>query len=242
MMLSVVMEGTGKRARIDGYSIGGKSGTSEPRANHEEEGYVASFIGISPIENTQVVVLVALKGLSAGVEHQGGAVSGPIVHDILAEVLPYLGVANSLSTDAQLNQPADNEDILVALPNVKDMTLADATKKLQELGFNVITNTNQDPSTILVTDQLPKYGINLTQDSVVCLYTSVDIDRKKVTVPNIKDMTAAQAKNALKSKNLNINVEGTNGIVVSQDPTYETEVDEGTVVNVVIQEKLVDAH
>ena len=242
MMLSVVMEGTGKRARIDGYSIGGKSGTSEPRANHEEEGYVASFIGISPIENTQVVVLVALKGLSAGVEHQGGAVSGPIVHDILAEVLPYLGVANSLSTDAQLNQPADDEDILVALPNVKDMTLADATKKLQELGFNVITNTNQDPSTILVTDQLPKYGINLTQDSVVCLYTSVDIDRKKVTVPNIKDMTAAQAKNALKSKNLNINVEGTNGIVVSQDPTYETEVDEGTVVNVVIQEKLVDAH
>ena len=151
-------------------------------------------------------------------------------------------MANSLSTDAQLNQPAADEDILVALPNVKDMTLADATKKLQELGFNVITNTNQDPSTILVTDQLPKYGINLTQDSVVCLYTSVDIDRKKVTVPNIKDMTAAQAKNALKSKNLNINVEGTNGIVVSQDPTYETEVEEGTVVNVVIQEKLVDAH
>ena len=70
----------------------------------------------------------------------------------------------------------------------------------------------------------------------------MDIDRKKVTVPNIKDMTAAQAKNALKSKNLNINVEGTNGIVVSQDPTYETEVEEGTVVNVVIQEKLVDAH
>ena len=55
-------------------------------------------------------------------------------------------------------------------------------------------------------------------------------------------MSAAQAKNALKSKNLNINIEGTNGIVVSQDPTYETEVEEGTVVNVVIQEKLVDAH
>ena len=237
MMLSVVT----KRAKIDGYSIGGKSGTSEPRANHEEEGYVASFIGISPIENTQVVVLVALRGLSGSVEHQGGAVSGPIVHDILAETLPYLGVANSLSTDTNINKQAEDEDILISLPNVKDMTLAEATKKLQELGFNVITSTNQDPSTVLVTNQLPKYGVNLTKDSVVCLYTSTDVERPKVTVPNIKNMTAAQAKNALKSKNLNINVEGTNGLVVSQDPTYDTEVEEGTVVNVVVQEKLVDA-
>ena len=60
-------------------------------------------------------------------------------------------------------------------------------------------------------------------------------------VPNVKDMTVAEAINSLKSKNLNVNVDGTSGVVVSQEPTYGTEVDEGSVVNIVVKEKLVDA-
>ena len=53
MMQSVVVEGTGRHAAVEGYTIGGKSGTSEPMSGNEEEGYVASFIAISPIENTE---------------------------------------------------------------------------------------------------------------------------------------------------------------------------------------------
>ena len=51
-------------------------------------------------------------------------------------------------------------------------------------------------------------------------------------------MTAEQAMNSLKSKNLNIQIDGTSGTIVSQDPTYETEVEEGTVIHVVIKETL----
>lgn len=91
MMRSVVTDGTGKSAAVDGYAIGGKSGTSEPRENYEEEGYVASFIAISPIENTQVVVLVTIYGVKGEV-HQGGQVAGPVAKNILTEILPYLGV------------------------------------------------------------------------------------------------------------------------------------------------------
>lgn len=91
MMRSVVTEGTGKSATVDGYAIGGKSGTSEPRENYEEEGYVASFIAISPIENTQVVALVTIYGVHGAV-HQGGQVAGPVAKNILTEILPYLGV------------------------------------------------------------------------------------------------------------------------------------------------------
>lgn len=235
MMLSVVTDGTGRNARVAGYSIGGKSGTSEPRANHEEEGYVASFIAASPIENTQVVVLFALYGLQDYANHQGGQVAAPYVRQILSEVLPYLGIE---STETVEEEP---EIGLIDVPDVKNLTIAEARAKLERLGFSVICNSTLDPNTSPVIDQMPKYGVSLNANSVICLYGSNDEVRVKTQVPNVKDMTKEEALNSLRSKNLNIQVDGTTGIVVSQEPTYETEVEEGTIVHVVIKEKLKDA-
>ena len=237
MMQSVVTDGTGWRAEVKGYSIGGKSGTSEPRENHEEEGYVGSFIAVSPIENTQVAVLVTLYGLQDPDFHQGGQTAGPVVSQILSEVLPYLGVT-STSTAEEQNQNEDDTK-LIAVPTVKDMTITEATSHLNAMGFNVISKTTEDPNVALVSEQVPKYGIALEENSVICLYTASETEKTKVKIPNVKGMTAEQAKNALKAQNLNISVDGTTGIVVSQEPTYETEVEEGTVVNIVIKEELV---
>ena len=92
MMKSVVTDGTGKTAAVQGYTVGGKSGTSEPVEAKVEDGYVASFVAISPIENTQIVVLVTIYGVKGAV-HQGGQVAGPVAKNILTEVLPYLNVA-----------------------------------------------------------------------------------------------------------------------------------------------------
>lgn len=238
MMLSVVTDGTGKRAQVAGYSIGGKSGTSEPTQDKIEDGYVASFIAISPIENTQVVILVAIYGLDESAEHQGGAVAGPVAKQILTQVLPILGIT---STETQVTEEEDTKKT-IALPNVKDITLNEATSKLRNLGFNVISNTTADPATTLVSEQVPKSGVNLAEGAVVCLYTSNDEERIKVSVPDIKGMTAAQAESTLKANNLNIKIDGTNGKVISQEPTYETVVEEGTIINVVIAEELKDAH
>ena len=234
MMLSVVSDGTGRSSRVAGYSIGGKSGTSEPRPDKKEEGYVASFIAASPIENTQVVVLFALYGLNENADHQGGQVAAPFVSQILSEILPYLGIEST--ENSETTQKID--DSLRTVPNVKNLTIAEARQQLGNLGFNVICNSDLDPNTTLIVDQVPKYGIGLNEGSVICLYTSNEDVRNKTTVPNVKDMTAKQAENALRSKNLNVQIDGTAGIVVSQDPTYETEVEEGTVVHIVIKETL----
>ena len=236
MMLSVVTDGTGRNAKVAGYSIGGKSGTSEPRPGKEEEGYVASFIAASPIENTQVVVLVALHGLQGHVDHQGGQVAGPVAAQILSEVLPHLGIESTSKTE----EVQEVDESLRTVPNVKDLTVSEAREQLGNLGFNVICNSTLDPNTALVVDQVPKYGIALKEGSIVCLYTSAEATRNKTIVPNVKDMTPEQALNSLRTKNLNIQIDGEQGIVVSQDPTYETEVEEGTVVHVVIKEKLKD--
>ena len=69
-----------------------------------------------------------------------------------------------------------------------------------------------------------------------------DEARNMVKVPNIKGMTAKEATNALKAQNLNINIDGTVGVVITQDPIFDTEVEAGSVIDVVIKKELVDAH
>lgn len=238
MMLSVVTDGTGGKAQIKGYSIGGKSGTSEPTQDRQDEGYVASFIAISPIENTQVVVLVAIYGLDEQAEHQGGAVAGPVARQILTQILPILGVA---STESQATEE-DTNTTMIALPNVRNNTINDAVSKLSALGFNVISNTTADPAIATVYEQVPKSGVSLEPGAIVCLYASSEEPRTQVTVPNVNGMTAEQAQSTLKSHNLNFTIDGKKGKVISQEPTYGTQVEEGTIIDIVITKELNDAY
>jgi stage V sporulation protein D (sporulation-specific penicillin-binding protein) len=234
MMQSVVTDGTGRYAKVEGYSVGGKSGTSEPTETNTDEGYVASFIAISPIENTQVVVLVILYDPQGG-SHQGGQTAGPVASQILSEVLPIMGVS------ADTTETTKEDDSLAIVPNVVDKTVAEAKKVLTAAGFNVQINISGDENTTLVSDQTPKSGIKLSTGATIYLYTAENEVRVSTTVPNVKGMSVSSATSALKAANLNIKVdEGTSGIVVTQDPSYETEQEVGTVVHVTIKEELTD--
>lgn len=88
MMESVVKEGTGKKAQVEGYSIGGKTGTSEDGVNTGK--YIASFIGIAPIENPQLVVLAILYNPKGEGGHSGGGLGAPLAGSIFKETLEYL--------------------------------------------------------------------------------------------------------------------------------------------------------
>ena len=88
MMHSVVSEGTGKNAKVEGYEVGGKTGTSEDGVNTGK--YVTSFIGVAPIEDPKVAILITLYNPTGPNGHQGGGVAAPVAGKILKEVLPYL--------------------------------------------------------------------------------------------------------------------------------------------------------
>lgn len=92
-MYQTVEAGTGKRVRIEGYTIGGKTGTAEkqPRGN---EKYVISFIGFAPVEKPQIVLFVTIDEPNVADQEHSGAAS-LIVHDIFEEVLPYMNVFQS---------------------------------------------------------------------------------------------------------------------------------------------------
>ena len=117
MMESVVEVGTGKKVKYDdsikdsmsGYSIGGKTGTSEP-INGSSDGYVASFLAISPVENTKIVLLVILKNPGEGVNHNGGQIAAPTAGKMLSEILPYLGIDNG-NKDSENNSNISEKDL-----------------------------------------------------------------------------------------------------------------------------------
>ena len=88
MMESVVSEGTGKNARVEGYNVGGKTGTSEDGVNTGK--YVTSFCGVAETDNPYIVLLITLYNPTGEGGHQGGGVAAPVGGKILSEVLPYL--------------------------------------------------------------------------------------------------------------------------------------------------------
>ncbi len=230
MMDYVVTDGTGKYAKVQGYSIGGKSGTSEPLDDRKEEGYVASFIAVSPTSNAEVVILVTIHD-PKGSSYQGGQVAGPVVSQILSEVLPCLGITSS---NTQENSETYST---VSLTDVRGKTIAEAKEILSNAGFNVKISGNEDVNATLITDQVPKPGTALIKNSTVYLYTDTNNERKLVTAPNLKGLSTSEAINTLKSNNLNIIIDGT-GIVISQDIASGKELEEGSTITVKMQTEL----
>ena len=228
MMESVVTDGTGKNAAVTGYSVGGKSGTSEPIYTNTDAGYVASFAAISPIEDTKVVILVTLYDPPKS-NHQGGTLVAPVVSQMLTEILPYLGIP---STDTE----AEDTSNLIMVPDIRNKTVAEAEKILKNTGFKVKTYVNGDANNILVTDQTPKPGANLAKNSIIILYGEGSEVSTSVTVPDLKGLNASQATTALKEKNLNISIQG-KGVVISQDYAQNEQVQEGTIINVTLRQK-----
>ena len=234
MLESVVSDGTGHYAQVKGYSIAGKTGTTEPVSGDKSTYYVASFVGISPVQNPEVVVLLTLYDPKGPNGHQGGTIAAPVVGQILSEVLPYLEIP---SDDLSTNSSTTIKTVL--LPDVRNKTLAEAKKIIEAAGFSC--KISGDDLSTLVTDQVPKPGTALIAGSSVNLYSSGNEARTSQEVPNLKGMSYSQARNALKAKNLNIHVTGS-GVVLSQDPMAGTSVEEGTVVNVTLQSNIGDVH
>lgn len=233
MMESVVLEGGGKYGQVAGYRIGGKTGTSEPAPSKEEEGYVASFLAIAPVENTKVAVLLTLYDPVES-NNYGGQIAAPVVAQVLSEVLPYMEIPSDDTTITTTPITTYNNLTTSTLPDVKNKTISEAKKILENAGFTYSTSS---PDDTIVLEQVPKPGTSLVKGAIVKLYTSGNTTRTSVEVPSVKELTATKAKNTLLNSNLNVKIVGS-GKVVSQDPIAGTNVEEGTVVTITLQDEL----
>ena len=161
MMESVVAEGTGKNSKVAGFRVGGKTGTSEDGVNTNK--YVTSFIGVAPISDPKVTILVTLYNPTGEGGHQGGAVAAPVAGQILGEVLPYLELKED-NEETKVNKE------VVTVPDVKYKTLKEAEKILKESGLKIKYNTGEEKinkEEKIVSSQIPSSGISVNKDSII---------------------------------------------------------------------------
>ena len=159
MMQSVVEDGTGRNAQVEGYNIGGKTGTSEDGVNTNK--YVTSFMGVGPTTNPQVVILVTLYNPTGEGGHQGGAVAAPVGGKVLSEVLPYLEAQKD-------NVKEEDEKKDVEVPNIEGLTIEEAKKKLKKINLDLeIENEKDIVNTDIITRQIPKSGIKVKEGTKI---------------------------------------------------------------------------
>ena len=226
LLESVVMEGTAKNAAVAGYSIGGKTGTSEKIDVLDENGKptldkIVSFVGVAPMDDPEYIVLVALDtpSRSTGLYISGGVMAAPTVGAVFSDILPYLGVAKT------------NADGEVQMPDLTDLSAKDAEKILKENGLTFVTIGSGQS----VTGQIPAPGQTVPAGSQVLVYMGAESQENMVKVPNFSKMTRQQANDAAGLLGLYILVTGNpditpNVIVTGQSIPPGTEVPVGTTI------------
>ena len=168
IMESVVTDGGGKIAYLPGYRLGGKTGTAQKVINgtYAQGHYVCSFVGMAPADDPQIVVL-AIVDEPTGVMAFGSTTAGPIIKEVMSQSLEYLGVKKIYTEE----EKKENEKKQVKVPDVRNLTIKEATKVLEEsnLESNLDTDIVVDEKNI-VTDMFPKPGVKVNEGSSITLY------------------------------------------------------------------------
>ena len=234
LLRGVVERGSGRNAQVPGYSVGGKTGTSQKydeNGNVSSSKLIASFIGFAPVDDPQFVCLIIVDEPQVP-QVYGSTVAAPFVQQVLAASLSYAGVA------------PDIESRIAVVPNVRGLTVKDANKALSDAGLTGIYLEAEEQST--VTNQSPAANTQVVRGSTVMLYSSgysffaeVEEETETVKVPKLIGKDRIDALDALKKVGLILDYDRTNcaGEVFEQDIPDGTEVPIGTVVHVQFQVK-----
>lgn len=222
-------DGTGRNAAVAGYRIGGKTGTSEKvslEAQTGEKQYIVSFIGFAPADDPQIAILVFLDTPSneSGIYVSGGQMAAPVVGNMMADILPYLGV-----------EPERDEESAgdTQMPSLTGQSLGKAIERLEgaKLAYRTIGTGDT------VTNQLPKAGSTLASGTQVIVYLGAEPSTEQESLPDVTGMSYNQARDTLSYYGLYIQtispvLDGDRQLVSSQSIAEGTLVDHGTVIAV----------
>lgn len=234
VLKNVVTDNGGGNVTIKGYSIGGKSGTSQrlsvtekgQTANGKEEDadeqeYGASYVCFTPAEDPEIILLVLADMPDKRIAYYGSQVAVPTARDILTDVLPYLGISPEYSDD-------ELENLDVKIP-ILEGSIDEAKATLDGLGmtYEVIG------SGIEVVAQSPVTGTSVAKGGCVYLYTEAGNTAEYTTVPNLQYLSPETANETLTYNELNYVTRGasatrSDAIVNSQSIQPGTQVPKGT--------------
>ena len=228
---SVVTEGTAKNANVAGFSVGGKTGTSEKIDVFDENGQrvqdkIVSFVGIAPMDDPEYIVLVALDTPSrqTGIYISGGVMAAPTVGAVMADILPYLGVKHNYT-------PEDAAGQVFPVADLTGLTVKEAEEVLKQSHLSYEAVGSGDT----ITGQIPAAGENVPGNSQVLLYLGESAPEGTVSVPDFLGMNRQQAADAAGNAGIYIRVAGNNSLepavtVIKQSVAAGAEVPKGCTV------------
>ncbi len=223
LLENVVENGGGKNARIEGYRIGGKTGTAQVYKDGRivSDVHIGSFYGFAPANDPRISVLVVVKEAKVPVDY-GGTTAAPFARQILQEALAALGI-----------RPENGEkSVEVAVPSIKGLTLHDARRTLAEVGLELL----DDGVSSVVLDQLPPEGAKLVTGGHVMAYTASSTSitpETLVCVPNLIGQSDVDCARLLRQRGLIISLAGS-GICTRQTPAAGEYITPGETVHVTL--------
>jgi len=222
----VVANGTGRNGQVAGYRIGGKTGTAD---QGKTGNVVVSFLCFAPADDPQVIMLLTLDtpARDTGTYVSGGNMVAPTASLVMADILPYLGIAPQYTEEELATVDA-------TVPYVIGLSEAEAAAKLSEYGFHSYRVIGDGEA---VTDQTPVGGAIVPASAQIILYMGEEKSQELCVVPDVIGMTASKVNKALTDAGLIMKTTGASGEnsaikAISQSHEPGTEVPAGTVITV----------
>ncbi len=160
LLEKVVADGTGHRAYLAGYRVGGKTATSE-KLPRSENRYIASFLGFAPAEDPKVMILILIDE-PQGI-YYGGTIAAPVAAEVFANILPYLGIEAEYTEEEQKTDEIGQFEV----PDFTGMKAVEAKNKVKAYYFDDVRYLGEGDT---VTEQFPAAGELVNKNSILILY------------------------------------------------------------------------
>ena len=225
LLYGVVENGGGKNAKVNGYAIGGKTGTAQIYRNGKIESnlHIGSFVGFAPADNPRVALLVTVNEAKVKPDY-GGTTAAPFAAQIFEEILPLLGVSKT-EEGAEAKQ--------TTMPDVTGMNVRDAKAILREAGIDAVTD-GENP---IVTGQLPPAGTTVQEGFCAMLYVtgeSAPQAQDYARVPDVIGLDMRRCAQEIRLSGFEMNAQG-EGLAAGQSPAGGSYAPTGTQVRVTFE-------
>lgn len=229
----VVSNGTGRNAYIPGYRVGGKTGTAQiaSKGGYLQGRYVASFIGVAPVNNPRLVTLVVVEE-PQGI-YYGGTVAAPVFQKVMEDSLHYLEVAPQF-TQAELKEREKAKLPEVIVPDVTNLEPNKAKTALEAVG---LLGDFQGQGQVVV-EQIPKGLAKVDKGSKVILRLGSKSDNNsEIVVPDLTGSRIPDAAALVEALGLTLKPKGVVGTASEQSPAPGSQVAPGTEIEVVFTDE-----
>lgn len=219
ILKGVVEEGSGKRAYIPGYRVGGKTGTALKIINgkYAPGKYIASFAAVAPTDDPKIAMLVVIDEPSF--VYYGGTIAGPVIKNVMEDTLNYLEVE-------PIYDKKDEEEMekKIVVPDVRNKPIGEGGKELADLGLKYITEYQEISTNSIIVDQFPLPGVEVVKGSIIDLYLNKRTQIERL-MPDLLGKTNEEIISLLDDLGIPYELKG-NGKAKKQEPEPGVQIDE----------------